>query len=203
MSGIVVVLVGALLCFYGIRSVHLGVLAIGFGIGWLIADLFNPSFWALVLFGLVGAVSSWVVTTLVFTFAAYVIGGLTGAMAGAKLAAVVQPGDKNWALSLIVILAVCVAGAFLAERFRARALLWLTSIGGASMMLSGLGRMSDHLAFLRFPDTGWQEVFAAVAWIALSAAGWIVQRHLFADKLEIHHLAVGGGGAAGDVAGRE
>lgn len=203
MSGIVVVLVGALLCFYGIRSVHLGVLAIGFGIGWLIADLFNPSFWVLVLFGLIGAVSSWVVTTLVFKFAAYVIGGLTGAMAGAKLAAVLQPGDKNWALSLIVILAVCVAGAFLADRFRARALLWLTSIGGASMILSGLGRMSDHLAFLRFPDTGWQEFFAAVVWIALSAAGWIVQRHLFADKLGIRHLAVGGEGAAGDAAGRK
>ncbi|MBB5915219.1 uncharacterized membrane protein (DUF485 family) [Nocardia transvalensis] len=200
MNGIVVALVGALMCFYGIRSVHLGILAIGFGVGWLVADLFNPSFSVLVLFGLVGAVSSWVVTALVFKFAAYVIGGLTGSMAGAKLAAVLQPGDKNWALSMIVILAVCVAGAFLADRFRARALLWLTSIGGASMVLSGLGRMNDHLAFLRSPEAGWQEFLAAVAWIALSVAGWIVQRHLFAEKLGISHLAVGDGKEGGAAA---
>ncbi|MEU6562907.1 DUF4203 domain-containing protein [Nocardia nova] len=191
MSGIVVVLVGVLLCFYGIRSVHLGVVAIGFGIGWLIADLFDVSFWTLLLFGLIGAVVTWVVVSLVFKFASYVIGGLTGAMVGAKLAAVFQPGDKNWALSMIVILAVCVAGAFLADRFRERALLWLTSLGGASMVLSGLGRMSDHLEFLRSPDTGWQEFLATAAWIALSAAGWIVQRHLFAERLGIRHLAVG------------
>ncbi|MBC7300827.1 MAG: DUF4203 domain-containing protein, partial [Nocardia sp.] len=38
MNGILVALVGALLCFYGIRSVNLGLLAIGFGLGWLIAD---------------------------------------------------------------------------------------------------------------------------------------------------------------------
>ncbi|WP_063010632.1 hypothetical protein [Nocardia kruczakiae] len=189
MNGIVVALVGALLCFYGIRSVHLGILAIGFGLGWMIADLFTPSFLWLLLFGAIGALASWVVTSLIFRFAAFVIGGLTGAMVGAKLAAVLQPGDKNWALSMIVILAVAVAGGFLADRFRARALLWLTSIGGASMMLSGIGRMNDHLSFLRAPDSTWQQIFSALAWIALSAAGWIVQRHLFAEKLGIDHLA--------------
>ncbi|UGT44243.1 DUF4203 domain-containing protein [Nocardia yamanashiensis] len=189
MNGIVVALVGALLCFYGIRSVHLGILAIGFGLGWMIADLFNASFSWLILIGLIGAVSSWVVTSLVFRFASYFIGGLTGAMIGTKLATVLQPGDKNFALSMIVALAVCVAGAFLAEKFRARALLWLTSIGGASMVLSGLGRMSDSLAFLRNPDPGIQQVTVTLAWIGLSVLGWITQRHLFAEKLGIQHLA--------------
>lgn len=187
MNGIVVVLVGALLCFYGIRSVHLGILAIGFGLGWMIADLFDATFWWLILIGLIGAVSSWVVTSLVFRFASYFIGGLTGAMIGTKLATVLQPGDKNWALSMIVALAVCVAGAFLAEKFRARALLWLTSIGGASMVLSGLGRMTDSLAFLRNPDPGLQQVTATLAWIGLSVVGWITQRRLFAEKLGIEH----------------
>ncbi|WP_067813302.1 DUF4203 domain-containing protein [Nocardia inohanensis] len=189
MHGIVVALVGVLLCFYGIRSVHLGILAIGFGLGWLIADLFDASFTWLLLIALIGAVSAWVVTSLVFRFAAYFIGGLTGAMIGTKLATVLQPGDKNWALSMIVALAMCVSGAFLANRFRARALLWLTSIGGASMVLSGLGRMSDSLAFLRNPDPGWEQATATLAWIALSVLGWITQRHLFAEKLGIERLA--------------
>ncbi|TLF77372.1 TMEM198/TM7SF3 family protein [Nocardia cyriacigeorgica] len=189
MNGIVVAVVGVLLCFYGIRSVHLGILAIGFGLGWMIADLFNASFWWLLLVALIGAISSWVVTSLIFRFAAYFIGGLTGAMIGTKLAMVLQPGDKNWALSMIVALAVCVAGAFLAQKFRARALLWLTSIGGASMILSGVARMSDSLEFLRSPDAGWQQITSTLAWIGLSVLGWITQRHLFAEKLGIEHLA--------------
>lgn len=190
MNGIIVAAVGALLCFYGIRSVHLGILAIGFGIGWLIADLFNASFWWLLLTGLIGAVSSWVVTSLIFRFASYFIGGLTGAMIGTKLAMVLQPGDKNWALSMIVALACCVAGAFLAEKFRARALLWLTSIGGAGMVLSGIARTTDSWEFLRSPEPGWQQITSTVAWVALSVLGWISQRHLFAEKLGIRRLAI-------------
>ncbi|WP_370185380.1 DUF4203 domain-containing protein [Rhodococcus wratislaviensis] len=185
MNGIVILLVGALLCFYGIRSLHLAVLAAGFGLGWLIADLFHASLTALLLFALIGAVTAWVVTTLVFKLSAYFIGGLAGAVAGARLADVLQPGDNNWALSAIVVLAVAVAAAFLADKYRARALLWLTSIGGASMILGGLGRTADPLDFLRDPNAGWQQVFSTLAWIAISVAGWIVQRRLFADKLGI------------------
>ncbi|NKX87100.1 hypothetical protein [Nocardia coubleae] len=188
MNGMIVALVGALLCFYGVRSVHLGILAIGFGLGWLIADLCNASFWWLLLIALIGAVSAWVVTSLIFRFAAYFIGGLTGAMIGTKLATVLQPGDKNWALSMIVAAAVCVSGAFLADKFRARALLWLTSIGGASMILSGLGRMGD-LEFLRDPEPGWQQITATLSWIGLSVCGWLVQRRLFAERLGIEPAA--------------
>ncbi|NEW40011.1 TMEM198/TM7SF3 family protein [Nocardia cyriacigeorgica] len=199
MNGLVVAVVGLLLCFYGIRSVHLGILAIGFGLGWMIADLFNATFWWLLLVALIGAVSSWVVTSLIFRFASYFIGGLTGAMIGTKLATVLQPGDKNWALSMIVALAVCVAGAFLAEKFRARALLWLTSIGGASMILSGVARMDDSLEFLRSPEAGWQQITSTLAWVGLSVLGWIVQRHLFAERLGIEHLAGDGEGDSPDM----
>ncbi len=185
MSGLAVVALGALLCFWGIKSMHLAVLAAGFGLGWLIADLFTASVTTLLLFGLIGAVMSWVLTSLVFRFSAYFIGGLTGAMAGAKLADVLQHGDNNWALSGIVILAVGVAAAFLADKFRARALLWLTSIGGASMMLTGAGGVIGGLAFLRHPEPGWQQVTSTLVWIALAAAGWIVQRRLFPEKLGI------------------
>jgi hypothetical protein len=184
-SGIAILLIGALLCFYGIRSMHLAVLAAGFGVGWLVSDLFNASLTTLFLFGLIGAVTAWVVTTLVFKFSAYFIGGLTGAMVGAKVADVLQPGDNNWALSAIVIVAVAVAAAFLADKFRARALLWLTSIGGASMMLTGLAGLNGALEFLRHPEAGWQQITSTLAWIALSVAGWIVQRRLFPEKLGI------------------
>ncbi|MFC9790228.1 DUF4203 domain-containing protein [Rhodococcus sp. NPDC127528] len=183
MNGIAVLLVGALLCFWGIRSMHLAVLAAGFGLGWLITDLFNASLATLFLFALIGAVAAWVVTSLIFRFSAFFIGGLTGAMAGAKLADVVQHGDNNWAVSAIVIVAIAVAAAFLADKYRARALLWLTSIGGASMMLTGIGLTTNALSFLHQPNPGWEQVTSTLLWIALSAAGWIVQRRLFPEKL--------------------
>lgn len=189
MSGLAVLLVGALLCFWGIRSLHLAVLAAGFGLGWLIADLFDASLTTLLLFGLIGAVVSWVVTSLIFRFSTYFVGGLTGAMAGAKIADVLQSGDNNWAMSAIVIVAVAVAAAFLADRYRARALLWLTSIGGASIMLSGLGAMNGALDFLRHPQAGWEQVTSTLAWIALAAAGWVVQRRLFPGKLGIQRTS--------------
>lgn len=185
MNGVMVLLLGALLCFYGIRSVHLAVLASGFGLGWLIADLFTSALATLFLFALIGAVTAWAMTTLVFNFSSFLIGGLTGAMMGARIADVLQPGDNNWALSAIVVLSLAVAAAFLADRYRARALLWLTSIGGASMILNGLARTTDALEFLRTPDTAAQQILSAIAWIALSVAGWIVQRRLFANKLGI------------------
>lgn len=187
MNGIVVLVLGLLLCFYGVRSVHLGVLTAGFGVGWLIANLFSSSLWTLLLFGLIGAVAAWVVTSLIFKFSTYLIGGLAGAMVGARLSDVLQTGDKNWALSAIVVLSVAVAAAFIADKFRARALLWLTSIGGASMILNGLSLTTGMADFLRHPDTAAEQIFSTLVWIALSVAGWIVQRRLFADRLGIEH----------------
>lgn len=118
-------------------------------------------------------------------------------MAGARIADVLQPGDNNWAISAIVVLAVGIAAAFAADKFRARALLWLTSIGDASMMLNGLSRTTDTLEFLRTTDSAWQQAISTAAWIVLAVAGWIVQRHLFADKLGIDNTLLGN--APGEV----
>ncbi|MFD4179504.1 hypothetical protein [Rhodococcus sp. NPDC058514] len=53
------------------------------------------------------------------------------------------------------------------------------------MILDGLGRTAGPIEFLREPNTGWQQFFSTLAWIALSVAGWIIQRRLFAEKLGI------------------
>ena len=43
MSGWVVLAVGVVLCFFGVGSLHVALLASGFGVGWLLADVFNAS----------------------------------------------------------------------------------------------------------------------------------------------------------------
>ncbi|EGD53642.1 hypothetical protein SCNU_17657 [Gordonia neofelifaecis NRRL B-59395] len=177
--------VGALLCFYGVRSVHLGVIAAGFGAGWMISSLFNATGLTLFLFGLIGGVSAWVVCSLIFKFAAFFVGGLSGAVAGARIADLVQPGDNSWAASAIIIVAIAVSAAFFADKYRARALLWLTSIGGASMILIGIGLTFERLRWIDSPDSAITSITSNAVWVALSVAGWIVQRRLFADRLGI------------------
>ncbi|AOW92990.1 DUF4203 domain-containing protein [Rhodococcus sp. WMMA185] len=185
MSGIAILLVGAVLCFAGIGSLHVAVLASGFGLGWLLADLLSLSIGTTFLVALIGAVVAWVATTLIFKFAAFFLGIIAGAVIGAKLSRVLQPEDTNWLLSAVVIVALAVACGFIADRYRARALLWLTALGGASMVASGLGLAIGPLDFLDNPNAGAQQVFATLIWIAVAAAGWLTQRRLFPDKLRI------------------
>ena len=185
MSGIAILLVGAVLCFAGVGSLHVAVLASGFGLGWLLAELLSMSLGTTFLFAAIGAVVVWVATTLIFKFAAFFIGIIAGAVVGAKLSRVLQPEDVNWILSGIVIVALAVACGFVADRYRARALLWLTALGGASMVLTGLGMAIGSLSFLDQPNEGVQQFFASLVWVAIAAAGWLTQRRLFPEKLRI------------------
>ncbi|GCE37280.1 MULTISPECIES: DUF4203 domain-containing protein [Rhodococcus] len=185
MSGIAILLVGAVLCFAGVGSLHVAVLASGFGLGWLLAELLSLSLGTTFLFAAIGAVVVWVATTLIFKFAAFFIGIIAGAVVGAKLSRVLQPEDVNWILSGIVIVALAVACGFVADRYRARALLWLTALGGASMVLTGLGMAIGSLSFLDQPNEGVQQFFASLVWVAIAAAGWLTQRRLFPEKLRI------------------
>lgn len=96
---------------------------------------------------------------------------------------------NDWALSAIVVLAVGVAAAFVADKYRARALLWLTSIGGASMILDGLGRTADPLDFLRNPDAGWQQIVSPRGSLSALRDG-LSSATFFAEKLGIEKTAV-------------
>ncbi|QSE78959.1 DUF4203 domain-containing protein [Rhodococcus koreensis] len=185
MSGIAILLVGAVLCFAGVGSLHVAVLASGFGLGWLVSDLLSLSLGTTFLVAAIGAVVVWAATTLVFKFAAFFIGIIAGAVIGAKLSRVLQPDDASWILSGIVIVALAVACGFVADRFRARALLWLTALGGASLVLTGLGLAVPPLGFLEDPNEGTQQFFATLIWIVVAAAGWLTQRRLFPEKLRI------------------
>ncbi|MDF3307740.1 DUF4203 domain-containing protein [Rhodococcus koreensis] len=185
MSGIAILVVGAVLCFAGVGSLHVAVLASGFGLGWLVSDLLSLSLGTTFLVAAIGAVVVWAATTLVFKFAAFFIGIIAGAVIGAKLSRVLQPDDASWILSGIVIVALAVACGFVADRYRARALLWLTALGGASLVLTGLGLAIPPLRFLEDPNEGTQQFFATLIWIAVAAGGWLTQRRLFPEKLRI------------------
>ena len=71
---LVVLVVGVLLCFYGIRSVNLALLAAGFALGYLIAEAFGADAWTQLWVGLGAAALVWMIVSLVFRFATFVEG---------------------------------------------------------------------------------------------------------------------------------
>ena len=184
MSGWVVLLVGIVLCFFGVGSIHVAILASGFGLGWLLADLFDATDSTALWIALGSAIVAWVVVTLVFKVAAFFVGVITGAVIGARLAAVLTTGESNIAISVVVVLAVAVACGFLADRYRNRVLLWSSAIGGAGLVLSGLGLIwPDGLGFLRDPAAGVEQLTCMVLWLAAGVGGWLSQRALFPKAL--------------------
>lgn len=183
-AGLALVVVGLLLCFLGIGSLHLAVLASGFGIGWYAGDLFGASSSTSLLLALLGALLAWVLVSLVFKLATFFLGVVTGGVIGAKLYEVAAGGDRNAALFALLVVAVAALGGFVADRYRVRALLWLTTLGGASIALTGLARVwPEGLGFLHRPGAGWEHLLAVGCWAALAVAGWVVQRRLFARRL--------------------
>lgn len=186
MSGWIVVAVGVVLCFFGIGSVHLAIMASGFGLGWLLADLFGATGWTTVLVAAAAAVILELTVALIFKIARFVVGMVAGSLIGAKLYSVTAGADRNVLLAGVVVVATALAFGFLADKFRERVLLWATAIGGAGLILSAIGLIwPDTLGFLRHPSPGGQQALSTALWVALAAGGWLTQRRLFPRALNL------------------
>jgi len=188
MSGWVVLAVGVVLCFLGVGSVHLAILASAFGLGWLLADLFGATAVTALIIAACSAVIAWALITLVFKIARFFIGLIAGALIGARLYAIFSVGGKSVVLAVVVVVATAIAFGFLADRYRGRAILWATAIGGAGLIISSLGYIwPDTLGFLHHPEAGIQQVTSTVLWVGLSGAGWFTQRRLFPRALNLEN----------------
>src|SRR4051794_7540659 len=183
MAGVGVLAVGLVLCFAGVASLHLAVLASGFALGWLVAESLGGSVAVTVIVAGCAAVVAWVLSTLVFRAALLVVGGVAGGVIGAKLYGLLEGGDGNVVLAILFALAVAVLTGLAAQRFHETALIWACAFGGAGLALSGLARIwPDTLGFLRTPDTTAEAVIDAAAWIALGTLGWSVERRWIRRK---------------------
>jgi hypothetical protein len=177
MTGVGVLAVGLLLCFAGLASVHLAVLASGFALGWLVAESLGGSVAVTAIVAGCAAVVAWILATVVFRAGLLVVGGVAGGVIGAKLYGLLEGDDGNAVLAVLFVLAVALLTGLAAQRFHETALIWACAFGGAGLVLSGLARAwPGTLGFLRAPGTTAEAVVDAAAWIALGALGWSVQR---------------------------
>ena len=179
MTGIGLLVVGLLLCFVGLRSIHLAVLLSGFALGWLVAEGLGASLTVGLIVALCAAVVGWLLTTVVFRVALFAVGGIAGAVIGAKLFGLLDGDQGSPLLAVLFVVAVAVLTGLAAQRYHETAAIWACAFGGAGLALSGLARLwPSTLGFLRTPDTTVEAVVDAAAWLALGALGWSVQRRL-------------------------
>jgi hypothetical protein len=178
-TGVGLAVVGLLLCFVGLRSIHLAVLASGFALGWLLAEGLGGSLAVAAIVAVCVAVVGWVLATVVFRAALFVVGGIAGGVIGAKLFGLLDGDDGNVLLAVIFVVAVAVLTGLAAQRFHETAAIWACAFGGAGLTLSGVARIwPDTLDFLRTPDTTAEAVVSAAVWLVLGALRWSVQRRL-------------------------
>jgi hypothetical protein len=176
MTAVMFLVLGAVLCFYGARSVRLAVLLAGFGGAWLLADELDASLATTVIVAVVGGLGALIFTLILSRFVVFVTGLILGAAVGAKLFELLDRGDASWLLAVVFIPSVALVCAFLAGRFRQPFLIWASAFAGAALILTGIGRIdTDPTRELHRPDNAVSAVVLAVLWIALGLAGRTVQ----------------------------
>lgn len=185
MTGLVTVVIGLVLCFAGLASLHLAVALSGFGLAWMLADAFGASGGTALIIALAGALAAWVLVSLVFRTALFFVGAVVGAAIGAKAYSILeQSSDGSAIVAVVFVLAVGFLAGWLANRWRARLLVWLTAIGGSAMVLSGIGRAGGtSTQWLVDPAGAGQSVWAVLVWAALAGLGWWVQQRVSARAL--------------------
>ncbi|MFD7024637.1 hypothetical protein [Promicromonospora sukumoe] len=182
MSALAVTLVGLLLLLAGSLSVRLAVLAAGFGVSWMLAVALGTDTGTAVLVGVAGAVLAFLLTLVASRLLFFVCGLCVGAVVGARLFVLVQGGTADVLLALIVIPAVALLCAFLARRLERRFLVWGTAVGGAALVISGVGRLWTDADDLWHPESGGAVVVALVLWLVLSVIGSQVQKRFTAAR---------------------
>lgn len=177
MSALVAILIGLVLCLGGSVSVRLAVFAAGFGVAWTLATALDADTGTALLIGLGGGVLAFVLTLLAARFLFFVGGLCVGAVIGAKLFVLVQGGGADLLLLLVMVPAVAFVCALLARRFERRFMAWATAIGGAALVLSGVGRLwADVAGELWQPASTAGVILVAVLWAVLAVVGRSVQK---------------------------
>ncbi|GAA0479085.1 hypothetical protein Ade02nite_40170 [Paractinoplanes deccanensis] len=176
-SGLGALIAGAVLCFAGVRSLNLAVFGSGFAVGWLITEPFGATLLTALIVAVAAAVVALVLARVVFRAALFFVGGLAGAVIGAKVFGLLQPEDGSVVLLVLFVAATGFIGGLVTQRFHATALAVVCALGGAALILSGLARaFPEALGFLRDPGGDWEAVLTTAIWIVLAALGWSVQR---------------------------
>jgi len=181
-AAVVLVVGGALACFFGYRLFRVVLAIYGFILGAAIAtSLMAPgNTGSLLLAALVGGVIGAIVLNLAYFLGVALIGAGAGALAVHVLWATIGRGDPH--VALVVIFAV--VGAIVATRLQRHVIILATAFGGAWTAIVGiLAIAGDHAArgaaaannvWIAYP-TSPERWWVVLAWLVAGTIGAIVQ----------------------------
>jgi hypothetical protein len=177
---VVLILLGALLCFRGAASLRLTVLAAGFAGAWVLAEAFGASLGVAAVVAAASALAVLVLTLIFARFLFFIVGAGVGVLIGARLFTLLSTGSQSGhgdvLLGLVFVAAVAVVCGFLASRWRRWFVVWTTALAGSAMLLAGVGHLGPGPGELSRPDSGVSAVLSSVVWLALAYVGARVQR---------------------------
>ncbi len=179
-STVVLIALGAILCFWGAKSLRLTVLAAGFAGAWVLAEAFGASL-AVAAFVAAGCALAVLVLTLVFArFLFFVVGAGVGVLIGARLFTLLSSRSANGhgdvLLGLLFVAAVAIVCGFLANRFRRSFVVWTTALAGSALLLAGIGHLGPGPGELSRPDSTSSSLLTGALWLAITYLGARVQR---------------------------
>jgi hypothetical protein len=179
-STVVLLALGAILCFWGARSLRLTVLAAGFAGSWVLAEAFGASLATAAVVAAVCAVAVLVLTLVFARFLFFVVGAGVGVLIGARLFTLLSSRSENGhgdvLLGLLFVAAVAIVCGFLANRFRHWFVVWTTALAGSALLLAGVGHLGPGPGELSRPGSTSSSVITGVLWLAITYLGARVQR---------------------------
>jgi hypothetical protein len=178
MEALVLVLVGVLLAVGGIWSIRLVLVCAGAGAAWLVADAFGASAGTSALIAAASGLLALIVGVLAARVLFFVVGLVVGAVVGARLFTILDTGDASVLLAVVFVPAVAVVGGVALERWRERLVGWVTAIGGAALVLAGLGRVDSDVRVVSDPGDYGEQAISVAAWVALAVLARVVQRRV-------------------------
>ena len=179
-STVVLILLGALLCFWGAKSLRLTVLAAGFAGAWVLAGAFGASLGVAAVVAAVSAIAVLVLTLIFARFLFFIVGAGVGVLIGARLFTLLSSRSANGhgdvLLGLVFVAAVAIVCGFLANHWRRRFVVWTTALAGSALLLAGIGHLGPGPGELSRPGSTSSSVISGVLWLALTYLGARVQR---------------------------
>lgn len=179
-STLVLVLLGALLCFRGAASLRLTVLAAGFCGAWILAEAFGASLGVAAVVAAVSALAALVLTVIFTRFLFFIAGAGVGLLIGTRLFTLLSSGSEtghgDLVLGIVFVPAVAVVCGFLANHWRHWFLVWTTALAGSALVLGGIGHLGPGPGELSRPGSSISATLTGVAWLVLAYVGARVQR---------------------------
>jgi hypothetical protein len=181
-AAVVLVIGGALACFFGYRLFRVVLGIYGFILGAAIASsvMAPGNTGSLVLAAVIGGVIGAVVLNLAYFLGVALIGAGAGALAVHFVSAAIGRGEPH--VALVIVFAV--VGAIVATRLQRYVIVLATAYGGAWTAIVGiLALAGDHAArgaaaandvWIAYP-TGPERWWVIVAWLVAGTIGAIVQ----------------------------